>query len=573
MHRPVILPKPYMLGDPRLKPMFDKIYHVALGACEVEEFEKGGRLHHFGENLLCVNMMWYVPIRDRFGESNGYVKWLQELFEHCQAHDVTDPDLTPKLVLEKWSKTLHREFERQNNHVHDQDFTTHTMQEVVGMVSGTVERLTAMERELSRILKTEPQRTEMFAELMRNHQTILLSIDKTMTSNKTLLNRVMDEALANISEDRKRKAREQVYSTPPKEIAGWKKKSPPSVEFLTTKPAPQAQPEPPSKAQPLPASQSSQEQSSGQPPHKMARSGSPVFNTTNHFTVNSSNVHFSGAGNGPRSEQSNFAAIPAEQSNFAAIPADQFTIASIPAFAIGKAELAQTVNHRKAVDEMMRSRKIQQPAKDGLGGTVLLHEHLQRQHQCGAFKGSGPLCRPKDPVPYYCLKDQVKLHYCMEACDAFLPESLIEYLKGPFDPRHKGIYEEMQQITMDGMSRLEGNDPELEKELAGKKVGKKKKGSISALGRRVKDYKNLVRKNMPSLPKSTGGRYDTTPLHPRHMWETNVGTPPGNTSIATFFGRAAAPQQLELEEVTTTTTGEYGEYEDEDEVGNAANVI
>ena len=61
--------------------------------------------------------------------------------------------------------------------------------------------------------------------------------------------------------------------------------------------------------------------------------------------------------------------------------------------------------------------------------------------------------------------------------------------------------------------------------------------------------------------------YDTTPLHPRIMWETNVGTPPGNTSIATFFGRTAVPQQLELEEVTTT-----GEEDEEDE-GDGVNVI
>ena len=110
----------------------------------------------------------------------------------------------------------------------------------------------------------------------------------------------------------------------------------------------------------------------------------------------------------------------------------------------------------------------------------------------------------------------------------------------------------------------------MEKDLAGKKAGKKKKGSISALGRRVKDYKNLVRKNMPSLPKSTGGRYDTTPLHPRNMWETNVGTPPGNTSIATFFGRAAAPQQFELDKLTNS--GETGE-EEEEEVVEGMNVI
>ena len=122
------------------------------------------------------------------------------------------------------------------------------------------------------------------------------------------------------------------------------------------------------------------------------------------------------------------------------------TFASIPAFAIGTAELAQMVKHRKAVDEMLRSRKAKEPAKKGLGGTILLHEHLQRQHQSGAFAAPGPLCRPKDPVPYYCLQDQAKFHYCMEVCDRLLPKHHIKYRKGDFDPRHKGIYEEKQQI-------------------------------------------------------------------------------------------------------------------------------
>ena len=52
-----------------------------------------------------------MDIRERFGDSNGYVKRLQELFQHCKAQDVTEPDLTPKLVLEKWSIRLHEEFE------------------------------------------------------------------------------------------------------------------------------------------------------------------------------------------------------------------------------------------------------------------------------------------------------------------------------------------------------------------------------------------------------------------------------------------------------------------------------
>ena len=66
MHLPVIIPKPYMLGDRKLKPMFDKIYLVALGACEVAEFEEGGRLYAFGQNLFSLHLMWYRDIRERF---------------------------------------------------------------------------------------------------------------------------------------------------------------------------------------------------------------------------------------------------------------------------------------------------------------------------------------------------------------------------------------------------------------------------------------------------------------------------------------------------------------------------
>ena len=144
--------------------------------------------------------------------------------------------------------------------------------------------------------------------------------------------------------------------------------SPPSVEYLTTVAAPAASLKEPNQSSP-----------------KKARSGSPVFNTTNNYNVNSSNVHFSGTGTGPRSEQSIFAAMPE--------PPAEMDLSSIPSFAIGKAQLAQSLKHRKVVDELLRSRKVQQPSKEGLGGTVLLHEHLQRQHLRGAFKGSAPLCR------------------------------------------------------------------------------------------------------------------------------------------------------------------------------------
>ena len=547
MERPVCIPKPHWLGNPDIKPIFDHLYHVALGACEVAEFEVGGRLYHLGQYLLCMPIMWYCEIRERFGDSNGLVIWLHDLFKHCKVVDPDEPELTPKLVLEKWSIRLWEEFQRQNDHVHNQDFSTYTMQQLVVAVQGNVRRLAAMERQMSRILKTEPHLSEDFAALARNQRDILLSINKALSDNRNLLNKYVDDRELKSSEEKKRKAREEVYNTPGSRKKSSGMESPPSVQYLTTIAAPV------SSTPPVTAAPELDQLLHTQPNEKKARSGSPVFNTTNNYTVNSSNVHFSGTGTGPRSEQSNFAAIPSSN------------LAFIPSFAIGKAELKQTIKHRKAVDELMRSRKAQKPSKEGLGGTVLLHEHLQRQHQCGAYESAGPLCRPHDEVPQYCLNDQAKHHYTMEACDALLSKRYIDYLKGPYDPRHKGIYEEMQQEVMDGMLRLEGEDPEAEKELAGKIAGKKKRASISALGRRVKDYKNLVRQNMPSLPKVKNGRYDNTPLHPRSMWETNVGTPPGNTSIAKFFGGKKRPLKLDLEQQQSPT--EEDEQDEEQEQG------
>ena len=59
------------------------------------------------------------------------------------------------------------------------------------------------------------------------------------------------------------------------------------------------------------------------------------------------------------------------------------------------------------------------------------------------------------------------------------------------------------------------------------------------------------------------GMADTTPLHPRSMLETTVGTPPGNTSTAAFFGRnKAVPAQLDLELEKSPTV------EEEEETGD-----
>ena len=108
---------------------------------------------------------------------------------------------------------------------------------------------------------------------------------------------------------------------------------------------------------------------------------------------------------------------------------DLSSLSAIPSFAIGKAELAQTIKHRKAVDELLRS------WMSICSGSI------------SAGQGKGPLCRPHEPVPHYCLADQAKHHYAMEGCNVLLSKQYIDYLKGPYNPRHKGIYKEMQQVV------------------------------------------------------------------------------------------------------------------------------
>ena len=157
MQMPCQVPQPHWLENPAIKPEFDRLYQAALGACEISHFEVGGRLYHFGQNSLCMLMKWYPDIRERFGDANGLVTWLHDLFRHCKIVDPEEPDLTPILVLEKWSLALCRQFERCNNHIHNQDFSTYTMQQLVVAVQGNVKRLSVMEKQMSRIMKIEPQ--------------------------------------------------------------------------------------------------------------------------------------------------------------------------------------------------------------------------------------------------------------------------------------------------------------------------------------------------------------------------------------------------------------------------------
>ena len=56
----------------------------------------------------------------------------------------------------------------------------------------------------------------------------------------------------------------------------------------------------------------------------------------------------------------------------------------------------------------------------------------------------------------------------------------------------RSVYAAMEQELLDGLTVLEGGDPDVERELSRRVPGKKKKGSISAIGRRIKDHKTLV---------------------------------------------------------------------------------
>ena len=483
MDRPVVPPQLHWLGSAKKnKPTWDNLYLVALGDCEVDAFRPGGRLHPFGGILLSQQVMWYGHLKDRFGEKNGWVEYMEDLFNHCKVQDADEPELAPTLVLGKWSNVLFKEFQRQNNHVHDQDFSAYTMQQLVRAVEGNVKQLASIDREVHRILKAEPMRNEQIADLLRNYQFNLNSIEKVMSANRNLLTKLVKDTNEKPSSHRKQKAREasayvgslsSSYTTPPSKSDAVE--SPLSVEIIS-----------PSQMQ---------QEILTQPRSKRSRSGSPVFNTTNHYTVNSSNVHFSGAGTGQRMEQSNFAPLPS--------------------FAISRAAAATTKRHREAVDVLMRARQAQEPVKEGLGGTVLLQEHLARQHKNNVFSTGRPFCRPKDPVPVYCMNDQAKCHYAMEGCDLFLSEASKKVLEEPFKMGMHSVYAAMEQEVLDGLTLLEGGDPDVERELSRKVPGKKKKASVSAIGRRIKDHKTLVRQNVPNLPKLARGRYDDTPLIPR----------------------------------------------------------
>ena len=131
-------------------------------------------------------------IRERFGDSNGLIIWLHDLFKHGKRVDPEEPELTPLLVFKKLSTILSQQFDRRKDHIHNQEFDTYKMQQLVVAVQGNVKRLSAMERQMTRIMKAEPQTSEAFAVLARQQRDILMSIKKTLVGNKNLLNKAVD---------------------------------------------------------------------------------------------------------------------------------------------------------------------------------------------------------------------------------------------------------------------------------------------------------------------------------------------------------------------------------------------
>ena len=136
------------------------------------------------------------------------------------------------------------------------------------------------------------------------------------------------------------------------------------------------------------------------------------------------------------------------------------------------------------------------------------------------------------PSPSYC-KEQSHFRYTMELVETVVTPEERTFLEGK-DAEKEVLHETTRKIQdrcMEQMLLYEGSDPDIEKQMVSRKKKRPFKGTVIAVGPRVRNYKAELK----SLLGMTTAGYP--PLQDRPQEQTTQGTPPGNYSIARFFAR------------------------------------
>lgn len=113
VYKPVEEPAPWWLPSKKCKVPFDALFEEWLAGCVVAPFLEGGVLRMDGERLLCIQIMWFNYIKDKFGRSS-WVAWMEDLAKGAKLWDPVHTDLDSLMVLEHWSEVLRQEFWRRN---------------------------------------------------------------------------------------------------------------------------------------------------------------------------------------------------------------------------------------------------------------------------------------------------------------------------------------------------------------------------------------------------------------------------------------------------------------------------
>lgn len=156
---------------------------------------------------------------------------------------------------------------------------------------------------------------------------------------------------------------------------------------------------------------------------------------------------------------------------------------------------------------------------------------LEQLYKQGRLSGSGSWKAIDPPLQF---TEKSSLRNTLELCEVVLSEEDAKVLKNPgsSDEDVKTHAKSVEQKCMRKMLQYEGVDPDFEAQVAKKtNRSQQKQPTYLAVGKRVREYK----KNVLAPASGNTGDYNMEVLRdPPQV--SNPGTPPGNTSIRSFFG-------------------------------------
>ena len=534
-HRPLKVPSPHYLatdGNKWRESFFRLLAQALAGNC-VPEFDPDGKLYHYAQHLLCLQLYYYSEIVDTHGINFAWVIGMKDMARRAQVEDPENPNKDVHTILYEWSLRIRDCHERNNDLMNlkmagaDLPSCGHMSKQVQVLLQDVVERSQSLEARLESSERKNHEHRKYMEELFKQMGSNFADLEKNVLHYKA--NSACGNEERYLAEIDRLKRKAASLASPSRQVRQLSYGKEDISDLRTPSIKKQKTSETDSDGSPIVVmskeEMEAEQKQSAASFHNNIGSVASLVNYQQSIESFSGNVQVNGdvCLVAPNPGNRSFNQGKAKEHQYMVLP-------------------GKLMEEKKPV-HLLTGRSQRHCHKET--GTITMAQLMRdlRGNRKGAswFEGNAPWHDGSRPYPGSCSQVKMNFRRAMEVLEFALSAEAKKFLKSTPGKDHptaseSEYYNDLATQMMRTLLELENKDPDVVEAVSKKQCGINHKSSVNAVGSRVREVKNYIRE-AKGLPRHTGKKsYDDTPLE-IGVEAIAPGTPKGNTSIRQHFGK------------------------------------